>query len=114
MADDVQRLMEDMLPELEDLAQRELFSQAVVDAFTSALPLNLMQSIVSPCQILQAEIKSIIKKRRDFEYTLKRRKLFRFYTVMFAGVYVGGDAVHITWNMIQGRLSTLHTIRDSS
>lgn len=40
-----------MLPELEDLAQRELFSQP--------------------------EIKSIIKKRRDFEYTLKRRKLFR-------------------------------------
>lgn len=51
MADDVERAMEDMVPELEDLEKRGIFSKV--------------------------EIKSVVKKRRSFEYTLKRRELFR-------------------------------------
>jgi len=51
MADAVERLMEDMLPELEDLVKRELFTND--------------------------EIRSTIQKRRNFEYTLKRRQLER-------------------------------------
>lgn len=48
MADTVQELMEDMVPELEDLARKRIFSTV--------------------------EIKEIVKKRRDFEYKLKRRE----------------------------------------
>jgi len=71
MADAVERLMEDMLPELEDLVKRELFSQVNNPcSHHSELRLLIM------C-LLQDEIRSTIKKRRDFEYTLKRRKLER-------------------------------------
>ena len=48
MADTVQELLEDMVPELEDLARKRIFSDK--------------------------EIKEIVKKRRDFEYKLKRRE----------------------------------------
>ena len=48
MADTVQELLEDMVPELEDLARKRIFSQP--------------------------EIKEIVRRRRDFEYKLKRRE----------------------------------------
>ncbi|GAQ85721.1 U3 small nucleolar RNA-associated protein 6 [Klebsormidium nitens] len=48
MADTVHYLMEQMVPELEDLERRGLFKKA--------------------------EIKQIVKKRQDFEYLLKRRR----------------------------------------
>lgn len=48
MADTVQELLEDMVPELEDLARKRIFSTK--------------------------EIKEIVRKRRDFEYKLKRRE----------------------------------------
>lgn len=48
MADTVQELLEDMVPELEDLARKRIFSTV--------------------------EIKEIVRKRRDFEYKLKRRE----------------------------------------
>ena len=47
MADTVRYLMEEMIPELEDLEERGYFSRA--------------------------EIKQIVKRRTDFEYLLKRR-----------------------------------------
>ena len=47
MADTVRYLLEDLVPELEDLQERGYFSRA--------------------------EIKQIVKKRTDFEYMLKRR-----------------------------------------
>jgi len=47
MADTVQRVLEDMVPELEDFRKRKLFSEA--------------------------EIKAIVKKRTNFEYLLLRR-----------------------------------------
>eukprot|EP00242_Pyramimonas_sp_CCMP2087_P013469 CAMPEP_0198223530 /NCGR_PEP_ID=MMETSP1445-20131203/92916_1 /TAXON_ID=36898 /ORGANISM="Pyramimonas sp., Strain CCMP2087" /LENGTH=88 /DNA_ID=CAMNT_0043902387 /DNA_START=46 /DNA_END=308 /DNA_ORIENTATION=+ len=47
MADTVQYIMEEMVPELEDLEKREIFSKK--------------------------EIKQIVKKRTHFEYLLKRR-----------------------------------------
>ena len=51
MADTVQRAMEAMLPELEDLMERQIFTQA--------------------------EVKSIIQRRRKFEYQMGRRALKR-------------------------------------
>eukprot|EP01104_Vermistella_antarctica_P009119 TRINITY_DN2325_c0_g1_i1.p1 TRINITY_DN2325_c0_g1~~TRINITY_DN2325_c0_g1_i1.p1 ORF type:complete len:626 (+),score=166.27 TRINITY_DN2325_c0_g1_i1:322-2199(+) len=48
MADAVQQLMEDMVPEIEDLQKREIFSQP--------------------------EVRSIVKRRRQYEYTIKRRR----------------------------------------
>jgi hypothetical protein len=48
MADTVQEILEGMVPELEDLARKKLFSRS--------------------------EIKEIVRKRRDFEYKLKRRE----------------------------------------
>lgn len=47
MADTVQYLMEQMLPELEDLQRKKYFTTG--------------------------EIKAIVKRRQDFEYKLKRR-----------------------------------------
>ena len=47
MADTVRYLMEEMIPELEDLEERGYFSRA--------------------------EVKAIVKKRAGFEYLLKRR-----------------------------------------
>jgi len=47
MADLIQRLMEEMIPELEDLQAKKLFSPA--------------------------EIKVIVKKRTDFEYRIKAK-----------------------------------------
>lgn len=47
MADTVRYLMEEMVPELEDLEERGYFTRS--------------------------EIKQIVRKRTDFEYLLKRR-----------------------------------------
>lgn len=47
MADTVQYLMEQMLPELDDMQNKGYFSKV--------------------------EIKAIVKRRQDFEYRLKRR-----------------------------------------
>ena len=47
MSDAVQEIMEAMVPELEDLARKQIFNQV--------------------------EIKEIVRRRRDFEYKLKRR-----------------------------------------
>jgi U3 small nucleolar RNA-associated protein 6 len=47
MADTVQYLMEEMLPELEDMQRKQYFSKA--------------------------EIKAIVKRRQEFEYRLKRK-----------------------------------------
>lgn len=47
MADTVRYLLEEMIPELEDLEKKGYFSRA--------------------------EIKQIVQKRQDFEYLLKRR-----------------------------------------
>ena len=64
--------MEDMLPELDDLVKRELFTQ--VGAGEQQMRVFEM---LSANILMQAEIRSMIKKRRDFEYSLKRRKLYR-------------------------------------
>lgn len=47
MADNVRAVMEEMIPEIEDLEKRGYFSKS--------------------------EIRQIVKKRTDFEYSLKRR-----------------------------------------
>jgi U3 small nucleolar RNA-associated protein 6 len=47
MADNVRAILEDMIPELEDMEKRGYFSKA--------------------------EIKRIVQKRSDFEYRLKRK-----------------------------------------
>ena len=47
MADTVRYLMEEMIPELDDLERRGYFTRA--------------------------ELKQVVKRRQDFEYALKRR-----------------------------------------
>lgn len=57
MADTVRYLMEEMIPELEDMERRGYFNKE--------------------------EIKQIVKKRTDFEYALKRRSPIKARSLLF-------------------------------
>jgi U3 small nucleolar RNA-associated protein 6 len=51
MADTVRYMMEEMIPELEDMVKQQYFSKQ--------------------------EVKQIVKRRQDFEYLLKRRSVLK-------------------------------------
>eukprot|EP00656_Telonema_subtile_P023029 TRINITY_DN24320_c0_g1_i1.p1 TRINITY_DN24320_c0_g1~~TRINITY_DN24320_c0_g1_i1.p1 ORF type:complete len:149 (-),score=33.54 TRINITY_DN24320_c0_g1_i1:84-530(-) len=58
MADEVERAMENMLPELHDLTTRKIFNSD--------------------------EVKAIIKKRRHFEYNIRRKAIYKVDYLRYA------------------------------
>lgn len=64
MAESVQYYLERMIPELEGLEKKHIFSPVSLAGRGSV-------SMANMC--VQVEIKSIIKKRTNFEYALQRR-----------------------------------------
>lgn len=69
MAETVQYYLEQMVPELEDLERKEIFTKVSfqLEEF-SCWRLKKLKFL-----FFQEEIKSIVKKRTNFEYALKRR-----------------------------------------
>eukprot|EP01135_Chromosphaera_perkinsii_P004933 Nk52_evm38s304 gene=Nk52_evmTU38s304 len=69
MAEAVQFLLEDMIPELEDFERKGLFTKT--------------------------EIKSIVKKRKDFEYTLRRRDVWKGCFISYVEYEENLDALRV-------------------